>query len=93
MTVRRAPERRFRDPLLWRHPLLMMAEVDDYAEVDRHVEAGAPCGGCGRELDWPLVQLPLGSRLSPVLVHPECATALVEGIVRDVEEIEEGEGF
>lgn len=91
--IRHAPERRYKDRTLWREPVLLEAEIDDYRPVDRLVEAGASCRGCGRALTWPLLQLPCGFRRAPVLLHPECAVAMAEGIVRDVVEIEEGEGF
>lgn len=86
--ILRAPEQRFRDRLLWQHPVLMEAELDDYAKVDRRVELGAACGACGRPLSYPLVQLPFGGRNAPLL-HPECAVAVAEGLLRDAREIEE----
>ena len=88
--ILRAPERRFRERLLWQHLVLMEAELDDYARVDRRIELGASCGACGRPLAYPLVQLPCGGRGAPLL-HPGCAVAMAEGLLRDVEEIQSEE--
>ncbi len=72
---------------MWRTPLLMEAETDDYVEIDRRVALEAPCSACGRVLTWPPVEPPLGGRRAPVLLHPACASAVAEGIARDLEEI------
>jgi hypothetical protein len=44
--ILRAPEHRYREWLLWQHPVLMEAELDDHAKADRRVELGASCGAC-----------------------------------------------
>jgi hypothetical protein len=82
--IPRAPERRFRERLLWQHPVLIEAELDDYAKGDRRVELGASCGACGRPLAYPLVQMSCGGRGAPLL-HPGRAVAVAEGLLRDAE--------
>jgi hypothetical protein len=37
--ILRAPEHRYREWLLWQHPVLMEAELDDHAKADRRLEA------------------------------------------------------
>jgi len=60
----------------------------DHAAADRRIELGVSCGACGRPLAYPLVQLPCGGRNAPLL-HPGCAVAVAEGLLRDAREIEE----
>ena len=86
--ILRAPEHRFRDRLLWQHPVLLEGEMADHSAADRRIELGASCGAGGRPLAYPLVQLPCGGRSAPLL-HPECAVGVAGGLLRDAKEISE----
>jgi len=90
--IRHVPEHRYAERLLWRHPVLMAAELAEYAELDGRIEGGAACGLCEKALGYPLVELRIGWR--DLHLHPECAESLAAGILRDLEEIDDRkEGF
>jgi len=42
--IRHVPEHRYAERVLWRHPVLMAAELAEYAELDGRIEGGAACG-------------------------------------------------
>jgi hypothetical protein len=87
VTVRHAAETRFRNPLLWRVPVLMEAELDDYAPVDSSSRPGrraARAEGAGVAACATAVRRTAGAGPSA----PECAAAVAESLLRYVKEIE-----
>jgi hypothetical protein len=88
--IRHAPERRYRERLLWMHPVLMEAELDDSPRWT----VASSSGGLRRVRA--AAGLPAGAAAlrrpeSAPLLHPGCAMAVAEGMLRDAREIEEEE--